>query len=198
MAQHDMDMSPAEIAECAQRLSGSSRRARQEASKTLAAIAKVDPVPLLDHAQVIVEALSVPEAQTRWQCLEALSCLSEVAPEAVRDGLDGAQDALFDEGSASARVAAFRFLARYGKNSAEDSVEVWPVMSEALQCFHGDPEYREMLVCLCEFAKGRLDPDVRSSLIARMEFDANGDRGMIRAYAHEIVALATEGEDNDG
>jgi len=189
---------PEIIRSCAEHLSSRSRRERQEASQMLARVAKTDADSVLEYAPMLVEALSVSEAQTRWQCLEALSCVAVLSPEAVREGLPGAEDALFDELSVSARVAAFRFITRYGTTSAKDSARVWPIMAEALQCYHGDPEYREMLVCLREFSQAELDGKVRESLLERMEFDAKSERSMIRAYANEIIAFATGKADVDG
>lgn len=178
---------------CVERLGGTNRRERQEASHALAQMAKSDPALVLPAAEDLIDALSCPEALTRWECLEALSCLVAVDAAVVEDGFGGAQDSLFDELSASTRVASFRFLARLGATLPERSEKSWPIMSEALQCYHGDPEYRDMLTCLKEFAAGDISDDVRSALIHQMEFDAKSGRGLTRRYAADIIASAKEG-----
>lgn len=182
------------IAASVEMLQGGVRRNRQEASQVLARLAKEDPASVADCADALVAALEVHEAQTRWQCLEALCEIARVAPERILEGFDGAEEALFEEGSTSMRVAAFRFLTCYGMVSAPHSAKAWPIMAEALQCYHGDPEYRDMLVCLRDFAVADLDPGVRNNLVARMTFDAEHARGLVKAYATEVLVRMGEKE----
>ncbi len=176
--------------ELVKKLEGTNRRARQDASHKLAWMARQNRELIVGIAPSLVDALSLPEAQTRWECLDALSEIAEIDPEAVLDAFAGAEESLFDDGSASVRLAAFRFLTRYGAIAPECSAEAWPLISEAVQCYHGDPEYREMLVCLKAFAQGDIDESVRESLISRMSFDAENGRGFIRAYSTEICSIA--------
>lgn len=175
--------------ELVRQLEGTSRRQRQEASHRLAAMARQNVDMIVDIADVLVDALSLPEAQTRWECLDALSEVAVVDPEVVLDGFAGAEEALFDDSSASVRLAAFRFLTRYGAIAHECSTEAWPLISEAIQCYHGDPEYREMLLCLKEFVRGDVDDDVKKLLVDRMAFDAKNGRGFMRAYSAEICEI---------
>lgn len=175
-------------------LEGTSRRKRQEAAHKLAIMARQDSALLVSIADSLIDALTLPEAQTRWECLDALSEVAELDPEAVLDAFSGAEESLFDDGSASARLAAFRFLTRYGAIAPECSDEAWPLISEAVQCYHGDPEYREMLVCLKGFVQGDIDDNVKNALVERMTFDAENGRGFIRAYSSEICSIATKGE----
>lgn len=174
-------------------LEGTNRRLRQEASHKLAEMARQDVNLVVGIANTLIDALSLPEAQTRWECLDALSEIAMVNPEAVLDAFAGAEESLFDDGSASVRLAAFRFLTRYGAIADECSIEAWPLISEAVQCYHGDPEYREMLVCLKAFAQGDINDDVKGYLADRMTFDAQNGRGFIRSYSAEICAIVTEG-----
>ena len=180
---------------CVERLGGTNRRERQEASHSLAQMAKNDPMLVLPAADALVDALSCPEALTRWECLEALSIIATVDAPSVESAFAGAEDSLFDELSASTRVAAFRFLSRMGAASKDRSEKVWPIMSEALQCYHGDPEYRDMLACLKEFATGDISDDVRAALIQRMEFDSKSGRGLTRMYSAEIIDIAKGGKE---
>ena len=176
--------------ELVEQLMGSNRRIRQEASKGLAAMAHEDIELVSEVSGELIDALELPEAQTRWQCLDALSEIALVNPEVVLEGFDGAENALFDEGSAAVRLSAFRFLARYGMGAPERSSQVWSVLREALQCYHGDPEYREMMVCMLDFARGDLDDSVRDALVSYMSFDAKNGRGTVRRYAIEMCAVA--------
>lgn len=173
-------------------LAGTNRRKRQEASHKLALMARQSPESVVEIADELIEALSLPEAQTRWECLDALSEIAEIDPEAVLDAFSGAEESLFDDGSASVRLAAFRFLTSYGSMAPECSDEAWPLINEAIQCYHGDPEYREMLVCLKKFAQGDIAENVKDALVARIGFDAENGRGFIRAYSSEICSIVTE------
>ena len=190
------EQSDALIALSVEQLQGGVRRSRQEASQVLARIAKEDPASVADCADALVAALEVHEAQTRWQCLEALSEIARVSPESIVGGFDGAEEALFEEGSPSIRVATFRYFCCYSKISPEFSAKAWPIMAEALQCFHGDPEYRDMLICLRDVAGADLDQSVRANLNARMSFDAKNGRGLVKAYASDILSRMQEAKKN--
>lgn len=170
-------------------LHSSRRSTRQEASHELAAMARQDAATMVEVAPALVQALELPEAQTRWECLDALSQIVQVSPQCALDAFEGAEDALFDEGSAAAHLSAFRFLSRYGALGEEESRRAWPLMREALQCYHGDPEYREMLICLLDFARGAIAPEVGEALVERMAFDAKSGRGFYRAYSTEICSM---------
>lgn len=171
-------------------LASNSRRERQEAAHEIAALALQNPEVVSEISEELIEALSLPEAQTRWECLDALSIIALRDPDLVLGGFEGAENALFDEGSAAVRLSAFRFLSRYGMGAPDRSRTAWTLMSEAVQCYHGDPEYREMLVCLLDFAHGDIDDSVRESLVDRMGFDAKNGRGVIRRYSTAICAAA--------
>lgn len=189
-----MAMASDEVARnrAAEQLSTGRRRERQESAHLLALVAREDPEFVAEVAGSLVAALSLPEAQTRWKCLDALTSIVEVRPDLVPEAFEGAEEALFDEGSASLRLAAFKFLSRYGALGEDESKRAWPLMSEAIQCYHGDPEYREMLASLMAFVRGQIADDVRDLVVARMEFDAKNARGLTKAYSKEISAAARE------
>lgn len=175
-------------------LSGDRRRQRQDASHQLAIIAHQDPTLLHGHTDELVDALYRPEAQTRWEVLDALS---EVVAEkaGVLDGAyDGAETSLFDEGSSTVRLAAFRFLTRYGATSLERSDRVWGIIDEAIQCYHGDPDYRDMLGCLRDFARGDISVATRKALVTRVKFDADSGRGFLKSISEEIIDISKEAE----
>lgn len=173
-------------------LKGARRRQRQEASHELAEMARKNPELLLSVVDALVDALGRPEAQTRWECLDALTALAAKHPAEVGAACDGAEESLFDEDSAPVRLSAFRFLASYGATSPERSDKVWPLLDEAVQCYHGDPEYRDMLVALLDFARGDISDKSRDDLIGRVSFDAEKGHSYIRSYSNEIVAAAKQ------
>lgn len=184
------DSHEATLEELIEALSGSRRRARQDAAHQLAERARNNAEPLVAHARSLIDALFRPEAQTRW---EILDCLYEIAPfdaNALVPAFEGAESALFDEGSATVRLAAFRFLARFASTNPRRSDKVWPILDEAIQCYHGDPEYREMLTALLELANGSITKATRRLLIERISFDAENGRGYIRTCSAEIVVAA--------
>ena len=175
-------------------LAGSRRRSRQEAAHQLAIIAHRDPNQLLPFAEELIDAVYRPEAQTRWEVFDVLGELVLLDPDAVAEGYDGAEASLFDESSAAVRLSAFRFLCRLGATSPERSEQVWPIIDEAIQCYHGDPEYHDMLIALLEFAQGKLADSVREALIARVSFDADNSQSFMRVYSTQIMAAAKGGE----
>jgi len=173
-------------------LGGPRRRSRQEASKIVAAIAKASPDAVLPYVDDLVDALERPEAQTRWQVLEALTSLAGVDADATEGALEGAESSLFDEDSAIVRLAAFKFLAAVGSHSARLSDAVWPLLAEAVQCYHGDPEYHDMLVALGEFAHGDISQKVRDALVERVSFDAKNGRDYVKRLSQEIIDAAED------
>lgn len=178
-----------------EKLSGASRRRRQDAAHRLAIVAKEDSEQLAPYIPELVDALFRPEAQTRW---EVFSILTELAPahaDACEGAFDGAEASLFDEGSATVRLAAFIYLAAYGATSPERAQATWPLLDEAIQCFHGDPEYHDMLVSLIGLAKGNISDATREALAARVSFDAENGISFIKTFSAQILeALAGKTE----
>lgn len=168
-------------------LENPNRRRRQESAHLISQMADTNPDVVLSMLDPIKEALSRSEAQTRWECLDALAKVAQDHPDDVADAYDGAEDSLFDESSAAVRLSAFHFLALYGSTSPEASDKVWPVLDEAIQCYHGDPEYRNMLMALVTFAEGNISDASREALNDRMAFDAKSGFGYIRTFSNDII-----------
>ena len=188
--ENNKTMSAAGVAALVDGLSASSRRHRQEVSQDIAAVAAKDPSLLAGHIDALVDALDRPEAQTRWEVLDALSTMTDAYADQVSAAFDGAEASLFDDASATVRLAAFLFLCRLGATSAESSDEVWPLLDEAIQCYHGDLEYRDMLGCLYEFSQGEIDAEVADKLALRLKFDAeNGKGSYLKARSSEICEM---------
>ncbi|MBM6774985.1 hypothetical protein [Olsenella profusa] len=181
------DVDSSQIAGLVKELSGASRRRRQEVAHQLALAAKARPQIMLDYVDELVDALYRPEAQTRWEVLDALSAVAEVEPDRVTGAFDGAEASLFDDGSATVRLAAFVFLCRLSASSAERSDEAWPLLDEAIQCYHGDAEYRDMLVALLSVARGAASEATKKALGARVKFDAENGSGYVKTLSQEIV-----------
>lgn len=173
-------------------LSGSSRSRRQRAAATLALVAAQEPGQLTSKAGSIADALNRPEAPTRWECLNVLCALvpAGYAPDA--DALAGVEEALFDEESGIVREAAFRFLCSYGSTSAKASKAVWSNIDEAIQCYHGNDEFADMLTALVAFAGSGIDKSVAAALADRMRFDSENAKGTLRMRSEQIMA-AVEG-----
>ena len=152
------------------------RRIRQFAARVLHLLAERDPQRVVPCVPALIEALDRPEAQTRWEALDALTALATTCPEQLGDAFEGAETALFDEISSTLRYAAFRLLCVWGATSVERSREAWPILDEAIQCYHGDLEYRDMLGCLYEFCQGEIDAE-------------NGKGSYLKARSSEICEM---------
>lgn len=173
-----------------QELGCPTRRIRQFAARVLHLLAERDPQRVVPCVPALIEALDRPEAQTRWECLDALTALAATCPEQMEDAFEGAETALFDELSSTLRYAAFRLLCVWGATSVERSREAWPILDEAIQCYHGDLEYRDMLGCLYEFCQGEIDAEVAEKLALRLKFDAeNGKGSYLKARSSEICEM---------
>lgn len=170
-----------------EQLGDSSRRNRQNAAGSLAFIAKVSPELLVPYASDLIDALNRPEAQTRWESLDALTALVPVESRCTDKALAGAENALFDEENGFVRLAAMRFFCAYGATTEKRSENVWPLIDEAIQCYHGDVEFNDMLNAVAEFATGKLSEHVKEALVERMSFDAHNGRGALKRKAQTII-----------
>lgn len=181
-----------EIESFIESLSNPSRRRRQEAAHEIAEIAQTTPEAFAGRVEDLIDALYRPEAQTRWEILAALASLSESYGNEVIKAFDGAEASLFDDTSSTVRLAAFLFLTRYGATSQKHSDQAWPLLNEAIQCYHGDAEYYDMLVGTLNFAKGAISKETKTALKERFAFDAENATGYIQKFSAEIVAAAQQ------
>ncbi|MCL2136678.1 MAG: HEAT repeat domain-containing protein [Coriobacteriia bacterium] len=170
-------------------LAGAERRIRQFSAGALAVVSEKRPDLLAPYVPQIADALHRPEAQTRWESLEALSRIVALNPDAADDAVSGAEASLYDEENGAARLGAVRFLAAYGGLDAKRSVRVWPYIDEAIQVYHGDPEFQDMLIAVIGFASGHPAKQVREALIDRMRFDADNSKGPLQRRAAQIIDL---------
>lgn len=178
---------PEIIKALAETLATGSRRERQQAARIIAGVAKADPALLASYDAALVDALERPEAQTRWECLDALTQLVPSDARGCEKAIPGAEAALFDEDSGPLRLAAMRFLCRLGATTEKRSEKVWSLIDEGIQCYHGDVEFQDMLIAVIDFSQGKLAPEVKAALADRMRFDATNGRGMLKKRATQIV-----------
>lgn len=168
-------------------LSGGSRRGRQQAAKLIAGVSLENPELLVPYGNDLVDALERPEAQTRWECLDALSQLIPLDSRVCDKAIPGAEAALFDEDSGPLRLAAMRFLCKFGATTEKRSEKVWPLIDEGIQCYHGDLEFQDMLLAVIDFSQGKLDTSVKEALADRMRFDSTNGKGMLQRRATQIL-----------
>lgn len=168
-------------------LSDGSRRGRQQAAKVIAGVAAVNAELLVPYASDLVDALERPEAQTRWECLDALTQMVPLDAKACEKAVLGAEAALFDEDSGPLRLAAMRFLCKLGATTEARSAKVWSLIDEGIQCYHGDLEFQDMLLAVIDFSQGKLDGSVKEALADRMRFDSTNGKGMLKRRATQIL-----------
>lgn len=176
-----------DVAEVVTRLAEGARRERQVAAAALYQVAKEKPEMLVDHIDEIVDALNRPEAQTRWECLETLTILVDYDARTCGKAVPEAEAALFDEESGPVRLAAMRFLCKFGATTANRSEKVWPLIDEGIQCYHGDLEFNDMMTAVIDFSKGKLADEVKTSLADRMSFDAENAKGALKRRAQQVI-----------
>lgn len=168
-------------------LAGASRRARQNSAAILSEVAKEHADLLVPFEGELIDALNRPEARTRWECLDALTQLVDKDSRACDKAIAGAETSLFDEESGPVRLAALRFLCKIGATTETRSEKTWPLIDEAIQCYHGDLEFGDMLVAVTEYSQGKLSDSVKASLAQRMSFDASNSKGSLQRRARQIL-----------
>lgn len=168
-------------------LSGASRRARQNSAAILSEVSKDHADLLVPYENELIDALNRPEARTRWECLDALTHLVSEDSRACDKAIAGAEVSLFDEESGPVRLAALRFLCKIGSTTEARSEKTWPLIDEAIQCYHGDLEFGDMLIAVTEYSQGKFSASVKSALAERMAFDANNSKGSLQRRAQQIL-----------
>lgn len=171
-------------------LAGEDRRTRQLASSTVHEIALHDPALLKPFASELADALHRPESQTRWEVLGTFENLVPVDARLVDKALGGAETALHDEESGVVRLAAFRLMCAYGATTAHRSDKVWPLIDDAIRCYHGDAEFPAMLTAVFGMVTGHASDDVKFAAADRMAFDAENGKGLLKRRATRIVSAA--------
>lgn len=184
---NDQEARLAQMRILVEELAGSSRRRRQEVAHKIATVAHTDASMVTPFVGSLMDALERPEAQTRWEVLDALTALVDEHAEEVAPAFEAAETALFDEDSAPVRLAGFVFLCRFGATSEERSDQVWPLLDEAIQCYHGDPEYRDMLVALLAFVQGAASVATKAALAERLKFDAENGASYVKSFSVQII-----------
>ena len=175
------------VAEVVGQLEDAPRRQRQVSAATLRQVAKTDPDTLVEFIPQLIDALNRPEAQTRWECLEALTLLVPLDSRTCSKAMPEAESALFDEESGPVRLAAMRFLCKLGSTTAVRSDKAWPLIDEGIQCYHGDLEFNDMLAAINEFSMGKLSDETKEKLKERMSFDAANGKGSLQRKAQQII-----------
>ncbi len=171
-------------------LGGESRRLRQFAASVVHEVGIHDPARLKPFVPQLADALHRPESQTRWEVLGTFEKLVTVDARVVDKALEGAETALHDEESGVVRLAAFRLLSAYGATTAHRSARVWPLLSEAVRCYHGDAEFPAMLSGVYRIVSGNASDEVKSAAALLMTFDAETGKGLLKRRATRIVACA--------
>lgn len=171
-------------------LAGESRRTRQFAASVVHEVSLHDPVQLKAFAAELADALHRPESQTRWEVLGTFEELIDVDARLVDKALAGAETALHDEESGVVRLAAFRLFASYGATTAHRSDRVWPLIAEAVRCYHGDDEFPAMLTSLYRLVSGNASDEVKLAAAELMAFDAESGKGLLKQRASKIVSCA--------
>lgn len=163
------------------------RRERQDCAHELVSRCSQNPEVALEHIRPLQKALTCTEAQTRWEVLNALAVLAPYDVKAVGKSFRDAETCLFDDESASVRLAACRFLVAYGSQTEKNSDKSWAVLDEFIQCYHGDPEYRDILKMMLTFAQAHISRKTRTAMKKRFEFDAHNSDGYINKFSVEII-----------
>ncbi len=172
----------------ARMLENGTRRNRQNAAAIFAVIAKDKPELVVPYIDLLVDSLNQPEAQTRWESLDALTEMIAIESRLCDKAVPGAEASLFDEDNGPVRLSAMRFLCRLGATTPNRSLKVWPLIDEGIQCYHGDLEFSDMLIAINEFSMGKLDKSVKDALKERLSFDATSGKGSMKRKAQQIIA----------
>jgi len=174
-------------------LGAPTRALREYASDVLRAVASENPELLVDFGDEIVDALDRPEAFTRANILLVLDSFVPRHAIIVSKAIHQLEDCLYDEESKIVRLEAFEVLCHYGATTETRSKTVWNYLSEALRCYHGDPEFTTMLNLLTEMLQGaKVSESVKEGVVRLFLFDAEQGRGILQKRAQQLIAQFPE------
>jgi len=173
----------------AEALSDSSRLTREYASQVLLDIAQTDPEMVGEFSTAFIDALHRPEAPTRYNVLAIIGILAQKDMRLVDTAWDGIEECLYDEDSGTVRLAAFKVIAAYGATTPTRSKKVWPLISDALRCYHGDAEFISMLNEFIAMLKGNVADEVKQEACDQFKFNAENATGLFQRKAKEIVSF---------
>ncbi|NTU71321.1 MAG: hypothetical protein HGB10_05840 [Coriobacteriia bacterium] len=171
-------------------LAGDDRRSRQAAASVVRIVSETNASLLKPYAPELTDALHRPESQTRWEVLSTFEKLVDVDARLVDKALAGAETALHDEESGVVRLAAFRLLCTYGATTSHRSDRVWPLIDDAIRCYHGDDEFPAMLTSIIILVTGGASDAVKTAAAERMLFDSENGKGLLKRRATSIVKAA--------
>jgi len=171
-------------------LSNSSRLVREYASQALLDLEREDWKVAKGHSDVFIDALHRPEAPTRYNSLEVIGILASHDMRLVDQAWDGIEECLYDEESGAVRLAAFRVFTAYGASTTPRSKKAWLLISDALRCYHGDPEFITMLNEFIAMLKGNVDDSVRKEAGKQFAFNAENATGLLKRKSEEIASFA--------
>lgn len=163
------------------------RRTRQDAAREIGRYAQEHPEWLVPFSKEFEQALTCKESQTRWEMLRALATIAYVDDSVLTDVVHTAESSLFDDESVAVRLAACRYLTVYGAQSEKNSNQVVALVGEFMQCYHGDPEYRDILSYVLHFAQGSISQDAAQVISEHVSFDACHSHGYIRKFSADII-----------
>ena len=179
--------------ELADALGAPTRALREYASDVFQAVASQNADLLVDFSTEIIDALDRPEPFTRYNILLVLDCFVSHHASIVSKALYQLEDCLYDEESKIVRLEAFEVLCHFGATTETRSKTVWNYLSEALRCYHGDPEYMMMLNHLSDMLQnGKIAGSVKEGVVRLFIFDAEQGKGMLQRRAQQIIAFAPE------
>lgn len=178
-------------------LGDSSRLMREYASQALYDLACVQPELLVEFSDSCIDALYRPEAPTRYNSLAIVQILAQRDMRLVDRAWEGCEDCLYDEESGTVRLAAFRLLALYGSTTPVRSEKAWLLISDALRCYHGDPEFITMLNEFITMLKRNVSDKIKEEAREQFAFNLENATGLVQKKAQEIVACCVLASDND-
>ena len=188
IAAHDGIEKKEILDEAAEMLKGASRKKRQQAASVFCFVCKENVEVAKDYADDIADAINRPEDQTRWNTLNSLDLLGKAGLHFDESILEAAEDAMYDEDSGVLRQTAFQFFCGYASASSENSEKAWPLIDEAIQCYHGNQEFSAMLTSLVELAQSEnISDNALQRLASRMKFDAESASGTLGMRSQQIV-----------
>ena len=152
-------------------------------------IADKDASVLLPFADDIASGLTKPEAQTRWEVLHALDQMGKAGQRYDEDVLVAAEDSPLRRDQRIRARGGLPLFCGYGSASTDNLEGGRTQIDEAIQCYHGNPEFTDMPHAARRLCRGKhLACHELRALAQRMKFDSENASGTLRMRSEQIVA----------